>query len=93
MQKVIKIFLNYCFEIFSLAKLKCMLKKIPTKYIPKAVRKNAKANLNMIITAKGLFFGMTKYNIRNIADTINIGNLINHLLIEDLLNSFIYSIL
>ena len=69
-----------------------MLKKIPTKYIPKAVRKNAKANLNMIITAKGLFFGTT-YKIRNIPDTINISNLINHLLIEDLLNSFIYSIL
>ncbi len=59
----------------------------------KAVKKKGKANLKMIITAKGQLFGRAKYNIKNIPDNINIGNLINHLFIEDLLNSFIYSIL
>ena len=55
----------------------------------KAVKKKGKANLNMIITASGLPFCITKYKIKIIPDNINIGNLINHLLIEDLLNSFI----
>ena len=69
--------------IFSLEKLKQIHTKIPTKYKPKEVRKSDKANLNIMIIAKELFFGITKYNMINIAEIINIGNLINHRLTED----------
>ena len=56
----------------------------------KAAKKNGNANLNMIIIAKGLLFGITIYNIKITQDNIKIGNLINHLFIEEELNSFIY---